>query len=407
MSKLVSFSEHRTRVWFAWITLSLFLAYQYVLRVLPNVIMPYLEETFKITAGDFGQFSGLYYIGYTAMHIPLGIMLDFIGPRLVVSTSIFLLVLGMLPLAYSESWALTNIGRLIVGISSSAAILGIFKVLRMGFPSHKFPLMLGISVTIGFFGASYGGHFAGYASNIIGVKPVLEYLIYIGLALVPLSFIALPGDRIKSDGNTMSELKELFSHKKWIYIAAIGGLMVGPLEGFADGWATTFLKVAYSNLNEHLFSSLPSLIFLGLAIGAPILGYIAEKTEAYYTLIILCAIGMLVGFILLFFQLDAIFLLTAVFFAIGAFSAYQTIVIHKSCSLAPEKFAGLSTACANMIIMIFGYFFHTVIAEVIELNTKVDSYTFSGLVSGIAVVPACLLIASILFTYIAVKDKER
>ena len=183
--------------------------------------------------------------------------------------------------------------------------------------------------------------------------------------------------------------------------------MVGPLEGFADGWATTFLKVAYPHIHEHLFSSLPSLILLGLAIGAPILGYIAEKTEAYYTLIITCGIGMLLGFAIIFLQLDFIQLLTVVFFAIGMFSAYQTLVIHKSCTFAPEKLSGLSAACANMVIMIFGYFFHTVIGEVIESSSTADHYTFSALASGIAIVPISLLIASSLFIYIAIRDKEK
>ncbi|MBQ4874927.1 MAG: MFS transporter [Rickettsiaceae bacterium H1] len=404
-----AFAKNKFKVWFAWLIVSLFLAYQYVIRVLPNAIMPYLQEQFHIGASQFGQFSGLYYIGYTLMHIPLGIMLDIIGPRLVVSTCILLVIIGLTPLIYSNSWLLTGTGRVLIGIASSAAILGAFKIIRMGFPSNKFPFILGISVTIGFFGASYGGQLISYSSQIVGLTAVLKFLIITGIGLAILSFFALPGinNMEKKSSNTIKEIKELFSHIKWMIIASLGGLMVGPIEGFADGWATTFLKVAYPNLADYLFVFLPSLILLGIAFGAPIIGLIAEKTQAYYRLIILSGITMCVSFILIFAQINSTPILLIIFFTIGIFSSYQTLVIYKSSTLAPEKFVGLTTACANMVIMIFGYFFHTVIGEVIEMHSVTNNYNFESLVMGILVIPICLFIASCIFIYISIKDNEK
>ena len=401
------FSQHRLKVWIAWLTISIFLAYQYILRVLPNVIMPYLQEHFHITASHFGQFSGLYYIGYTLMHIPLGIILDLIGPRLVVSTCILLVVAGMAPLVYSDSFLLTSAGRVLLGIASSAGILGTFKVIRMGFPSNKFPFILGISVTIGFLGASYGSQLVDYFSQIVGLQLVLKTLVVFGLCLSIVSFFTLPKSRIERRANNVREIKELFSHTKWLIIAVLGGLMVGPLEGFADGWATTFLKIVYPHLDIYLFSLLPSLILLGLAIGAPILGLIAERTEAYYRLIIISGIVMCVGFVLIFMQVASPTILVLLFIIIGIFSSYQTLIIHKSCTLVPENFVGLTTACANMVIMIFGYFFHTIIGKLIEIRSINGLYTFNSLVSGISIIPICLFIASCAFIYISIKDQEK
>ncbi len=400
------FSKNRVKVWLAWLVISLFLAYQYALRVLPNIIMPYLQENFHITASNFGQFSGLYYVGYTLAHIPLGVLLDYVGLRTVVSLSIASIVVGLLPLVYSDSWFLTSSGRILVGIASSAAILGSFKVIRMGFPSRNFPFMLGLTVTIGFIGASYGGQLVDYCARLTNMQVALKGLVIIGLILLILSFMSFSGTCLQQKFNIM-DIKSVFSRKKWMLIAALGGLMVGPIEGFADGWATTFLKVTYPHLDIYLFSFLPSLILLGLAIGAPILGFIAEKTEAYYKLIITSGFVMLTCFLLLLLQFQSVLLLLIIFFLIGAFSSYQTLIIHKAATLVDEKFVGLTTACANMVIMIFGYFFHTAIGEIIQKKSVGYSYTYESLMSGISIIPICLLIASCAFIYISIRDKSK
>ena len=51
-------------------------------------------EQFGVGAATFGQFSGVYYIGYSLMHLPVGIMLDRYGPRKIMTACILLTVAG-------------------------------------------------------------------------------------------------------------------------------------------------------------------------------------------------------------------------------------------------------------------------------------------------------------------------
>ena len=66
----------RIVAWSIWMAASLFYAYQYILRVMPNIMMNDITQQFNIDATAFGQFSGIYYLGYSLMHLPIGIMLD-------------------------------------------------------------------------------------------------------------------------------------------------------------------------------------------------------------------------------------------------------------------------------------------------------------------------------------------
>lgn len=82
-------SVSRSIAWVVWFVASLFYAYQYVLRVMPNIMMTDITQQFHIDTLVFGQFSGVYYIGYSLMHLPIGIMLDRFGPRKVMTGCIY------------------------------------------------------------------------------------------------------------------------------------------------------------------------------------------------------------------------------------------------------------------------------------------------------------------------------
>src|ERR1700738_4048264 len=126
-------------VWMVWIIASVFYAYQYILRVMPNIMLQDIMEQFGIGAATFGQFSGVYYVGYSLMHLPIGIMLDRYGPKKIMTGCILLTVAGLLPLLFSNHWIYPIAGRFLMGIGASAAILGVFKIIRMTFSEERFP----------------------------------------------------------------------------------------------------------------------------------------------------------------------------------------------------------------------------------------------------------------------------
>ena len=116
-----------------WLSITMFYCYQYVLRVLPNTIMPELMSQFNIGAAEFGAFAGIYYIGYIIIHVPIGLALSKWGGKLVLPTCILLTSLGLAPLVYSENWNYVLMGRLMVGLGSSAAIVGALQIFRIIF----------------------------------------------------------------------------------------------------------------------------------------------------------------------------------------------------------------------------------------------------------------------------------
>ena len=90
------------------------------------------------------------------------------------------------------------------------------------------------------------------------------------------------------------------------------------------------------------------------------------------------------------------------FVLIGVCCAYQILAIYQASTYVSEQVAGLTTAIANMIIMSFGYIFHTVIGLIV--NTNGGASVSSALVSGVMFIPFTLAIGAVGFTFLLIQD---
>lgn len=392
----------KTVAWSVWIIASVFYAYQYILRVMPNIMLNDIIEQFGISTTTFGQFSGVYYISYSLMHLPIGIMLDRYGPKKIMTSCILLTVIGLTPLLFAEHWIYPIAGRFLIGLGSSAAILGVFKIIRMTFNEERFSRMLSLSVTIGLIGAIYGGGPVNYMREQLGYQAVIQLFAIAGILLAGLTYWIVPDIKTETAGTVFSDIKEVLSNKRVIWICLSAGLLVGPLEGFADVWGTAFLKNVYGFENT-LAASMPSMIFVGMCFGAPFLSLIAEKIGNYLWTIIGAGLIMTVCFTTLLLWSLPLGILTLNFIIVGVCCAYQILAIYKASTYVREGVAGLTTAVANMIIMIFGYAFHSVMSGVI--NSVGGPNSVQALFYGVAVIPLSLFIGTFGFALMGLQEK--
>lgn len=386
------------QAWSMWAVVSLFYAYQYVIRVLPNILQAELLTHFNTTALEFGQFAGLYYIGYTAAHIPLGIWLDRKSPRIIIPFCILLTVIGILPLLISDTIAAANLGRFIMGIGSSGAILGAFKVIRLGFPETHFNRMLGLCVTIGLAGAIYGGEPIKLLFEVVHWQTILMYFCWAGGILAALAYLIIPKQHkpLVISHHAFEDIKQVFKNKNVLIICLCAGLMVGPLEGFADVWGAGFIQSAY-NVPVARAAGITSLIFLGMLFGAPGITYLADKLKAHLKIVIVCALFMGIIFTVMLLGFGSAKILSFLFTAVGVCSAYQIITIYMASTHVRERLVGLTTAIANMIIMAFGYFFHSTIGIIMGSQNSGGNFSHEQYQYGLSVIPICLFIAAIGF----------
>lgn len=388
---------------FVWLVASIFYAWQYVLRVMPGIMMLDITRQFHIDAVIFGQFSGVYYLGYSLMHIPIGIMLDRFGPRKVMTACILLTVIGLMPIIFAENWIYPVMGRVLIGMGSSAAILGTFKIIRIAYSEKHFTRMLSLSVTIGLLGAIYGGGPVAWLSLTLGYKIVVEIFALFGVALAIITWCIVPEMARVDSGSVLSNIREVLTNRRVVALCLFAGFMVGPLEGFADVWGSGFLKQVYG-FDSGLASYIPSMIFLGMCFGAPALSYIAEKTGNYLAVTAGAGVVMMLSFIALVAGVMTVNTMILAFIIVGVCCAYQILAIYKASTWVPDHVVGLTTAVANMIIMSFGYAFHTLIGIVVNSFGGVNET--KALIYGVGVIPLTLAVGVVGFFYLLYHESK-
>ncbi len=374
-----------------WFLSSLFYAYQYVIRIIPAISTNEIITRFGVDVSQFGYLCGIYYIGYTSMSIPLGIVIDRYSPKIVLPCAVLVTALGVLPLAFFDVWYLCLLGRLISGMGSVCAILGVFKVIAIYFSQSQSSKMLGMAATIGLLGAIYGGKPMAAIMQSIGWEQAIMVLCACSLLLAILMYVTMPSYmsncNIDSDDTStiMQNIKTILSNKTIILLSIAGGLMVGPLEGFTDAWSVVTLEAIYGWTKDQATIA-PSMIFIGMAIGTSLVGYVTAKTQKYYDIITISAVGMILCFfIILHSKITCNIMVYTTLILIGIFSAYQITLLSKVGIIASARLVAMTTAIANMIIMSFGSIFHAAIGHIVNYYSNGNpnsGYTSDAIVLG-------------------------
>lgn len=360
----------KKRLLSAWLILSIFYAYQYLVRVFPNIFLPFVVERFHVSAEGFGQFSGVYYFGYAIAHLPLCFIAVKKGLKTLMPLCILITALSPLSLL-ADSWTLAIIGRFLAGVGSSGAVIGVFNILHGNFPK-KFSSYLGVTVTFGLLGAIYGGPSLNTMTVTLGHVHTLVAILILGVILATLSFILLPQQKQATSQNIFRDFKSIIKNPKIICLALGAGLLVGSLEGFPDAWGNAFLVKVY-NISRSEAATLCSLIFLGMCVGSPIISFVSDRTKNSLPLAISAGFIMSIVFSLLSMELIPTSLLSIVFIITGICCSYQILLLNHSSVYTPPHLHSLTSTTVNMCIMIFGHFFHSIIGWRVSSCGGLDS----------------------------------
>ena len=92
----------------------------YVFRTINAVIAPNLVADIGLSAAGLGLLTSAYFLSFAACQLPLGVMLDRIGPRKTESTLLLLAAAGSFWFAMAETETGLICARALIGIGVSA-----------------------------------------------------------------------------------------------------------------------------------------------------------------------------------------------------------------------------------------------------------------------------------------------
>src|SRR4030042_1293310 len=173
-------------------------------RVSNAVIAPNLIRDLDLNAETLGILGGAYFYSFALLQIPLGPLLDRIGPRIVMTFSPLIGASGAFLFASGETFTAALWGRILIGVGMASVLMGAFKVFTLRFPPEKFATLVGISLSIGTLGNIFAASPLAYLASTIGWRVTFIIAGGITILLGALIFWILKGEKIKEKKTLLS-----------------------------------------------------------------------------------------------------------------------------------------------------------------------------------------------------------
>jgi len=122
-------------------------------RVSPAAIAEKLQASFDIGAAMLGTLAATYYLVYTVMQLPTGILSDTLGPRRVLTAGCVVSGAGSLLFGAADGIWAALIGRTLIGLGVSVAFVSMLKLNANWFHERRFATATGLGGFIGLTGA--------------------------------------------------------------------------------------------------------------------------------------------------------------------------------------------------------------------------------------------------------------
>ena len=389
---------------FVWILTLLFFFYEFFLRVLPATISKNVIFGLGINIEQFAMIGSAYYITYSFMQIPVGMLLDRFSPRLLITCAVALCSFGALWFGFAQGFISAFIARLFIGLGSSFGFVGVMIMTLNWFPRKYFAFLLGWGQFLGAIGPLLAG--GPIALTLEAVHGDWR-LIFLGVALfggVLTLLIALfmRGKPAKSETIVFVDkqsplgkrLKTLLSRQQiwWILIYAATIYVALPLLGAF--WGTAYLETR--GFSKPTGAFLISMIWIGLAVGSPLLGKLSDSVKRRTPIIAICAAtGLCSSLILLLTHRAEAYLLGALFFLIGVGASGQNLSFAIIAENAPKSLRATALGINNSAMMGFAAIIPPFAASIIQHFTVGVHPTQKAFEYGLSLIPISFAIALI------------
>ncbi len=362
----------------------IFYWYEFLLRVSPSPIFDSLMQEFAIGNSGLGDLYSDYFISYALLQLPAGMLADKFGPRRLLTFAILLCALSTVLFSVTHSYELIRVSRFFIGAGSAFAFVCCMKIVTIWFRSDKFAVLSGATLMVGSLGGFVGLKVLSVWLNYIEWRELMFNLGVAGIVLAILAFIFIRDNKDEAkfnlgapvsnnDAANKVDLIEGVTHvtcNLQIVLAALYGFfMTAPTDSIAM-WGEPFL-VSSQGVSKVLAGEISSMLFVGLAIGSLLMGWLSEKLGSRKLVMFIGVIGALISsYILIYVETD-LNVDHFLFFNLGLFGAYiMCFVVIKD--IVQDKYIATAVGFVNTMSMVGSFLLSKFMGHITDWADGID-----------------------------------
>ncbi|CAN5512233.1 MFS transporter [soil metagenome] len=262
---------------FSLFAVAYFLSYFY--RAANAVIAPDLVRDLALTAAQLGLMTSLFYAAFAAVQLPLGSLLDRYGPRLVTPALMLVGALGSLLFALAEGFALLALGRALIGVGMAGILMGALKAFSYWFPPLRFATVSGLFMSFGASGALIAATPLAWLSAEFGWRAAFFWgslAVVASAAAIGLWSRNNPPDLPWQSGAGGGSLGDVFRHPTFWRIAPLAAFLAGTQLAVHTLWGGPYLSHVWG-MSPIETGNLLLLMALGVMLGFLLSGWLADR----------------------------------------------------------------------------------------------------------------------------------
>lgn len=348
-----------------------FLSFTY--RTMNAGIADDLAADVGVGAASLGLLTGAYFIAFAAAQVPLGVLLDRLGPRRVDAALLVIAAAGAVVFAAGHDVATLAAGRSLIGLGVSACLMAALTANVMWWPRDRLPLVNGLFLAAGGLGAVFA------TTPVRALLTVTDWRgLFLGLSgatllAAALLILVVPERRVAGGGR---DIGELLRGMRFVYTSARFWRLAPAMAAFQGGfmaylslWAGPWLRdvegLSRGAVAEHL-----QYTAIAMVAGFAGFGMIADRLRVWFGV---PALTVSVGGMVLTLAVQAVLLTgapvpPAMAWGLEAFAAGAPIMIFAILAQEfPPELAGRVNTATNLLSFMTTFAVQSVAGAIIAL----------------------------------------
>ncbi|MGI9373764.1 MAG: MFS transporter [Hyphomicrobiales bacterium] len=250
-----------------------------MLAAVNAIVAPDLVRDIGLSASELGFVTSAYLFGFALFQVPLGLLLDRYGPRIVQAVLVCVSALGTLLFSWVEGLAGLFLARMLIGLGSAGALMAGFKAVTLWVPEQRWALANGVIAAaggLGFFAATLPTDFL---VQQIGWRGLFEVLCGLALGVAAIIYFAVPRETERAAPEPLVDqlraTTSIYTSKVFWIVAPLAALTLGVHFSTQTLWAGPWMRDIAGLARDGVAQQL-GIMALAFLIGTFVIGVVGD-----------------------------------------------------------------------------------------------------------------------------------
>jgi len=338
--------------WLVWLAATLFVLYQLAAQTGYSAIEDPVTRDLGMSVLEASLVSSSFLIVYSLLQFPAGLLLDRLNVRWVLAAASCGCALATYGFSAARSAEAAMAARAAMGMFAAVAFPGAGLLARRWISPARLALAFGLTEASFGVGALLGDWGFGRLLPHLDWRSITMFLAAAGLGTAAVLALVVrdrpPGQPDRRDRVSVREALSTLLHSRAVWLAMLyyGGA-AGTIFGFGGLWDIRLQRVF--GFTQSTALSLNNWLFLGLAVGAPAAGALADRLRGRKWFLAFGALGAWLGVAaVLFVPMPLPYAVIVMnLFLVGILLGVSAMVFPVVCDAVPPRYAGTAIGVVN------------------------------------------------------------